>query len=395
MTPQTIASRSADASLYILTALLFLAYLCVAVPLAVLPVHVTQTLGLSNAWAGLVVGVAFLSTILSRGYAGRITDREGGKPAVMRGLIFYVVGAVVCMAAGFIAAPVAALAVLIAGRLVIGVGESLVTVGVVGWGIGLMGPARSGRVLSLIGVAIYGAFAVGGPIGAGVAAHFGFIGAMAVAALLPCLGLIAANRMSGPAPVPHAERPGLISVLADIWRHGAVVCLQGIGFAAITSFFILYFMANGWGGAGLGFTLFGGGFVLMRVLFGGLTDRIGGIPVALGSLGIEVVGQAMIWAAPNGMVALAGAFLTGVGCSLIFPAMGREVVQRVKPHLRGTALGGFSAFQDLSYGLTGPLAGMLADRSGFGVIFLVGAIAAAAGLALTFSLRTATPAPAG
>jgi MFS family permease len=67
--------------------------------------------------------------------------------------------------------------------------------------------------------------------------------------------------------------------------------------------------------------------------------------------------------------------------------MGREVVHLVAPHLRGTALGGFTAFQDLAYGLTGPLAGFLADRAGYGSVFLVGAIAAGAGFLIALRLR--------
>ncbi len=67
---------------------------------------------------------------------------------------------------------------------------------------------------------------------------------------------------------------------------------------------------------------------------------------------------------------------------MIFPAMGREVVRLVEPHLRGTALGGFSAFQDIAYGLTGPVAGLLADRAGYSGVFLIGAGAAAAGLVI-------------
>lgn len=35
--------------------------------------------------------------------------------------------------------------------------------------------------------------------------------------------------------------------------------------------------------------------------------------------------------------------------------------------MRGTAAGGFVALQNLAYGLTGPVAGLLADRAGYGV----------------------------
>ena len=72
---------------------------------------------------------------------------------------------------------------------------------------------------------------------------------------------------------------------------------------------------------------------------------------------------------------------------MVFPAMGREVVHLIEPHLRGTALGAFTAFQDLAYGLTGPLAGLLADRAGYGSVFLMGGIAASAGLLIALWLR--------
>lgn len=380
----------AQARLLLLTAILFISYLCVAMPLPIVPVYVTEQLRLGNVWAGLGVGIAFFATIVTRGYAGTLSDRRGAKIAVAHGLAFYAAGALISLVAGLLSqTPLISFLVLIAGRLLVGLGESLVGVGVIAWGIGLVGPARSARVLALIGAAIYGALAVGGPIALILLDRFGFAGAMAVSAVLPCLGLLAIWPMSGVAAHPNAERPSFRSVIGRIWWHGLIVCLQGIGFAAIGAFFVLYFLNRNWSYAGLGLTAFGGGFVLVRVLFGHLPDRIGGLPVALGSLAIEAIGQALIWSAPSPIFALVGAFLTGLGCSMVFPAMGREVVHLVEPHLRGTALGGYAAFQDLAYGLTGPLAGLLADRAGYGSVFLIGGAASLAGLLIALTLRQA------
>lgn len=382
--------------LLLLAAVLFISYLCVAIPLPIVPVYVTERLGLSNVWAGLGVGIAFFATVVTRGYAGSLSDRSGAKVSVMRGLAFYVAGALISLLAGLLShAALAAFVVLLAGRLLLGLGESLVGVGLIAWGVGLVGPARSARVLALIGAAMYGALAVGGPIGLALFDRFGFAGAMAISAALPGLGLLAIWPLAGVAAHPDAKRPSFWSVIRTIWWHGSIVGLQGIGFAAIGAFFVLYFLDRHWGNAGLGLTAFGVGFVLIRVLLGHLPDRIGGLPVAIGSLAVEAIGQILIWSATDPRVALVGAFLTGVGCSMVFPAMGREVVHRVEAHLRGTALGGFTAFQDIAYGLTGPVAGLLADRAGYSRVFLIGAAAAAVGLVIALALarRGKRPAP--
>ena len=385
----------ANGQLALLTAVLFISYLCVAAPLPVVPVFVTAQLGLSNLFAGLGVGIAFLATIASRGVVGTLTDRRGAQIAARRGLMFYAAGALVALAAGLLAAtPWIAFAVLLAGRLLVGLGESLITVSVVSWGVGIVGPARSSRVLALMGAAMYGALAVGGPIGVILFDHVGFAATMAVAAVLPCIGWLMTLLLPAVAAHPDAARPSFLSIVGRIWWHGAIVGLQGIGFATIGAFFVLYFRDQHWSYAGLGLTAFGVGFVLVRVLFGHMPDRVGGLPVAIVSLAVELIGQILIWTAPHAGFALAGAFLTGLGCSMVFPAMGREVIRLVEPHLRGTALGGFAAFQDIAYGLTGPLAGLLADRAGYSRVYLIGAVGAAAGLAMALYLRRKQRSPA-
>ena len=369
-----------------LTLALFLSYLCVAMSLPVTSVYVTTRLGFGNALAGLAVGIAFASTILTRGMAGHIADHHGGKSCMIRGLLIYTLAGFVCAAASWPGFPrVVSYGILIAGRLVLGWGESLATVGLIAWALGITGPQRAGRVFALVGMGLYGAFAVGSPIGIALFDRTGFAGVMLAGALVPLAGIVMALPLEGVAP-RGGMRPSFWSIIGRIWQPGLVVSLQGVGFAAIGAFMTLLFLSRGWPMAGLGLSCFGGAFVLMRILFGHLPDRMGSAPVAAISIAVEAVGQYLLWAASSPPLALAGAFLSGLGCSLIYPAMGVEVVRRVPPHLRGTAAGGFAAFQDLAYGLTGPVAGVLADRFGYAVVFLVGGVAASLGLALVVAI---------
>ncbi len=369
-----------------LTLTLFLSYLCVALSLPVISVFTTGRLGLDNGLAGLAVGVTFASTILTRGMAGRMADHRGSKRTMVRGLWVYAAASLICMGASWPGLSVAAAyGALILGRLLLGVGESLTVVGLMAWCFGIMGQQRSGRVFALVGMALYGAFAVGSPIGLALFEHVGFAGVMAASAVVPLVGLAMALPVAG-VPLHAGERPGFLRIIGRIWEPGVALALAGVGSAAIGAFLPLLFLHQNWPHAGLGLFLFGGAYVLVRVLFGHLPDRVGSVPVALVSIACEGVGQALLWAAPTPLVALAGAALTGLGCSLMFPAMGMEVVRRVPPHLRGTAAGGLAAFQDLAFGLTGPVTGLLADRFGYTVVFLIGGVAATVGFGLVTTI---------
>jgi predicted MFS family arabinose efflux permease len=138
-------------------------------------------------------------------------------------------------------------------------------------------------------------------------------------------------------------------------------------------------------------TAFGIGFIFVRVALGSLPDRMNGYRVALWSLVVEAIGQVMLWFAPYEIVALAGALVTGLGCALVFPALGVEALKRVLPANRGSAMGAFVAFLDIAYGVSGPAAGAIAGQFGYAAVYMFGAASSLLGAALVLTAHRPQP----
>ena len=364
----------------------FIGYMNIGIPLAVLPGFVHTTLGYSAVVAGLVISVQYFATLLSRPYASRIIDVRGSKKAVIYGLFGCGFSGVLMLLAALLQAwPTLSLASLLLGRVLLGSAESLVGSGSIGWGIGRVGAQNTAKVISWNGIASYGALAIGAPLGVLLVQHLG-LWSMGVSIILLCaLGLrLAWNK--APAPIVAGERLPFIHVLGKVFPHGMGLALGGIGFGTIATFITLYYASNNWDNAALCLTLFGASFILARLLFGGLINRIGGFRVAIACLSVETLGLLLLWLAPNQELALAGAALSGFGFSLVFPALGVEAVNLVPASSRGAAVGAYSLFIDLSLGITGPVAGFIAGGFGFASIFLFASLAAFTGLMLSLYL---------
>jgi MFS family permease len=241
--------------------------------------------------------------------------------------------------------------------------------------------------MSWTGIAMFAALAIGAPIGMALYHQWGLQAAMTACVIAPMLSTVIALRaISYVSPAGH--RLPFHRVIGQIWREGLGLMLQGVGLSGLTAFASLYFAARGWTHAGLVMTAFGVGFIFIRVVLGHLPDRIGGFRVATWSLIIEAIGQAMLWCAPHELMALSGSFVTGLGCALVFPALGVEALKRVLPANRGSAMGGFVAFLDIAYGLAGPAAGLVAGQFGYAAVYLLGTASALLGAALVVAGRS-------
>jgi MFS family permease len=354
--------------------IVLVAFIVIGLALPVLPLYVHQRLGLGPFVVGLVTGSQFAASLFSRVWAGHYSDSRGPKQAVILGLLAASVAGIVYLGSmTFANNPYISVAVLIAGRALLGGAESFIITGALSWGLSLVNANVSGKVIAWVGTAMYVAFALGAPAGTGLYNLFGFQSIAITTALMPLATLLIVWPMRPAAPQRRSQM-SIGSVIGAVSIPGIALALSSIGFGSMTSFATLLFVERGWQPVWLPFSLFAASFILARVLMSHLPDRFGGARVACAFVLVESAGQALLWLASQESVALVGAALTGFGYSLVYPALGVEAVRRVPVHNRGLAMGAYTAFLDLALGIANPLLGMTAHWSGsLGTIFLVGA----------------------
>lgn len=306
-----------------LCVVVFSEFLAMGLPLPVLGVRVHDTLGFSSFVVGLVLGAQSWATLVTRHASGTRVDAAGPRSAVLRGLVVSVLAGALAMVSAQVPHELTSVTVLVLGRGLLGLGESLVITGALSWGVALAGRERSGLVMAWVGIAMYGALAVGAPLGSSLDARFGFLGVTAVATLAPLLAVAVLPFTRDVAPTGGARLP-FSGVAKALWLPGLGLALAALGFGAIAAFATLRFREQGWAHSALAMTAFGGAYVLARLVFGGLPDRFGGARVAAASAATAAVGQLGLWFATSGEVAVASAALTGLGFSLAFPSFGVE-----------------------------------------------------------------------
>jgi MFS family permease len=369
------ASRSVVAALLPIMAAVFVAFLVTGLAMPALPLHVHDGLGFSTFVVGLVAGAQFTASLLSRFWSGSYADSRGGKRAVVIGLLLAAAsGLLYFLSLRFVSAPVISVMVLLMGRAVLGGAESFIITGALSWGLALAGPQNTGKVMAWVGTAMYVAFAIGAPAGSALYATYDFAAIALATTLIPLITLLLVLPRQAVAPPAHTRRPSFTRVVGAVWAPGVGLAFSSIGFGAITTFVVLLFSQRGWSLAWLALTVFASAFVLARVLFSHLADRIGGARVALVSALIEAIGLALVWLAPWGALALIGAGVTGFGYSLVYPGFGVEAVRRAPAESRGLAMGAYTAFLDLALGLANPALGLVAGRVGLGAVFLTSAL---------------------
>ncbi|WP_416411238.1 MFS transporter [Pantoea sp. App145] len=369
----------------------FASYLTIGLPLAVLPGFVHDGLGYSAFWAGLVISLQYLATLLSRPHAGRYADQWGPKKVVVLGLCgCFLSGLCILLSALTEGWSVLSLGLLCLGRVILGVGQSFSGTGTSLWGVARVGSLHIGRVISWNGIVTYGAMAIGAPLGVVI---FRAGGLLLLSGIIIAICVLAIALALPRAPVKGSKAKPLPfrDVLGKIYGFGLILAMGSAGFGVIATFITLFYQDKGWDGAAFALTLFSAAFVGTRLLFPNAINRLGGLRVASICFAVEAVGLFLVAGSFDPWMAKVGAFFTGAGFSLVFPAIGVVAVKVVPQQNQGSALATYTAFMDLSLGITGPIAGFIMSYAGVPLVYFLTALLVCLALVCTLRMSRRQP----
>ncbi|MGZ4737437.1 MAG: MFS transporter, partial [Acidimicrobiia bacterium] len=309
LTPQFLTVTSAGA----------LYFLSLGVILPVLPQYVEGELGGDTLRVGIAVGAFAVGAVLLRPYAGRLGDRYGRR-------ILVIVGAFIVSASAALYPLASNLGVLVAARVLGGLGEAAFFVGA-GTMIADLAPvARRGEAISYWSVAVYSGLAFGPFLGEVVldAADYDTVWIVASALALSA-GLLALMTRETLTDASRAtmlaieERQPLLnrSALAP----GLVLFLGLCGLAGFTELVPLYVKDVGLDDSRLVFLLYGVLILVVRIAGARIPDRLGSrragtLALMFGAAGLAVMAA---WASVGGLIL--GTILFAAGMSLMYPAM--------------------------------------------------------------------------
>lgn len=379
-------NRGVSAALPIMTTV-FISFLIIGIALPVLPLQVHDVLGFDTFVVGIVAGCQFVAALISRLWAGRLTDNRGSKYAVRLGLYFALAGGTFYTISFFISkvATMSVLALLV-GRTLLGGAESLIITGGILWALQLVAGDGSAKVISWVGMSMFAALAVGAPIGSLVFEKWSFLGIAITTMVLPLASLLLIQQVHSFIPKDIYERSDISTVINKVFLPGVGFALSGITFGAVTTFLTLFFSVNNWDHGAFAFAIFAIMLIVTRIFFGHLPDKYGGAKVTAYCLVLQTVGMVMIGIASSGWIAMLGAAASGFGYSLVFPGLGIEAIKQVPIERRGLAMGVYNAFLDVTLGFGSPALGYLAGKFGLESVFLVSAIAAFVAIPISIHL---------
>lgn len=355
-------------------------FTAIGMALFVLPLFVTGPLGGDEVGAGIAIGVFAISALVLRPFAGRFADTVGRRPLLLG-------GAAVATGCFALLGVTDTFALVLAVRLLAGLGEAAFFVAGFAALADLAPPERMGEALSYNSLGLYLGIALGPVLAEALLRAGGFpavwVGAGALSALAGVVVVLVGETRAASTAVEEVRGFIHLPSLPIVLGFLATLVAAG-GFIAFVS---LYATNLGFTNASVALFAYGGVVVLCRTALARVPDLVQ--PLTLGSASLGAIAVGLLVAAtvhhPAGL--LLGTVVLAVGVAFSTPAFFSAIFATATPSDRGLASGTATAAIDLGLGI-GPITlGLVASGWGIPWAFAAGGAIAALGALWTLALR--------
>ena len=377
---------------------------------------VTPLVGAEQFHLGEITIAAFvmvfgLTKAITNAVGGAVTARYARKSILVAG---WVIG----LPVPFMLAYGPSWAWVIAANVLLGVNQGLTWSMTVNMKIDLIGPGRRGFALGINETAGYLGVAVTALATGYLATGFGLrpapelLGAGYVLAGL-ALSVLAVRDTAAWAraearqhPRPDGPRPSVRDIAALVsWKDRTLAAVSQAGLVnnlndgLVWVILPVLLVSHGVSVTGVGYVKAFYPFMWAAGMIGTghLADRVGRKPPVVAGMLIQAAGLAVITAGISHALAagLAGAFLLGVGTSLVYPTLLAAVSDATHPDWRASALGVYRFWRDAGYAIGALIGGVTAALASLDTAIGVAAVlTAASGLLAWGCMKETHPRPA-
>jgi predicted MFS family arabinose efflux permease len=315
----------------------------------------------------------FFGAILLRPYAGRIGDRTNRR-------VLIIGGAAIVAVSTALYGLVESLPWLIFARLLTGLGEAAFFVGAATMITDMAPEERRGEAVSYWSVAVYGGLAFGPVIGEAVMGDHRYALTWAVAAALAAMAsILGIFTRDVPRPPHDSTNEHLIHRAAV--APGTILALSLIGLAGFNAFVPLY-VDSLHAQPQVVFLVYGVLVLAVRIVGARMPDNLGALRAGTIATVLSAAGLAVmtLWHGMAGL--LVGTAIFAGGMSLLYPSLLLLSLQGVPASERGSVVGTFSSFFDLSQAIGALVCGAVVALSGNRGAFATGALLSVVALVL-------------
>jgi MFS family permease len=343
-----------------------------------LPLHLSA-LGASAATIGYVMGTAGFAGLCVLPFLGVVLDRRDRRAFTIAG------GATMALASlAYVLVPGTGPA-LYGLRVVQGVSFTVAFVAASTLAVELAPPGRRGQALGIFGISTLLTHAIAPAVGEVIVARFGFHGLFLTAG---SVGLVAAA-MSTAVRAPRRAAPSAAGVPARsvrreplLWLAALTMVACGMGFGAVLTFVPTFLRSIAIARVAPFFVSYTLAAVGVRVLLGGLSDRIGRRRVLLPSMALLALSILALGAVASVPLLIVIGLGFGAGQGMTYPTANALMVDLSHPGNLGRVQTLFSGSFSVGVAASAFAFGTVIERWGYPTMFAGAALCVAVGVVL-------------